>query len=141
MRYFYWLLIIKSCFLMVVLNLDMEYICTAKTLINVVEEGSYYQIKFFAANKTSLKNYFLAEVIEQNLKLTSNCFCGLCCVQMMVRPSQDPLQYFHYTWIPLKLPLISLQLQTKATRFIRMVSSNVLQKLRYKTVCFIILGR
>ena len=74
MRYFYWLLIIKSCFLMVVLNLDMEYICTAKTLINVVEEGSYYQIKFFAANKTSLKNYFLAEVIEQNLKLTSNCF-------------------------------------------------------------------
>ena len=67
----------------------------------------FYFIKLRFLLQTSVIQALLySEVIRFKAYKTtaSNCFCGMCSF-LMVRPGQDPLQYFHYTRIPLKLPL------------------------------------
>ena len=67
----------------------------------------FYFIKLhFLLQASVIQALLYSEVIRFKAYKTtaSNCFCGMCSF-LMVRPGQDPLQYFHYTRIPLKLPL------------------------------------
>ena len=64
----------------------MEYICTAKTFINVVEKEATIKLDFLLQTKRHSRTTLEQRSYHRNLKLTSNCFCGMCCVLEMVRP-------------------------------------------------------